>query len=65
MDQSFDSLTDRELDVLKLVEAGLSQTEIAAILAISMPTVKRHLANIYHKISTTSRRQSDRQTPSR
>lgn len=51
-------LTLRELELLKLVEAGYSNQEIAARLVISMPTVKRHISNIYAKLGANSRTQA-------
>ena len=51
-------LTTRELEVLKLIEAGCSNQEIAARLVISMPTVKRHISNIYTKLGAGSRTQA-------
>jgi LuxR family maltose regulon positive regulatory protein len=51
-------LTLRELEVLKLIEAGYSNQEIAAELVISLPTVKRHISNIYTKLGTSSRTQA-------
>jgi predicted ATPase/DNA-binding CsgD family transcriptional regulator len=48
-------LTPRELDVLKLVAQGLSNTDIAQRLVISDHTVHRHLANIMHKLGLSSR----------
>jgi LuxR family maltose regulon positive regulatory protein len=48
-------LTMRELEVLKLIEAGYSNQEIAAKLVISIPTVKRHISNIYAKLGVKSR----------
>jgi len=48
-------LTARELDVLKLVAQGLSNPDIARRLGLSEHTVKRHLANILHKLSLPSR----------
>ena len=38
-------LTDRQIDVLRLVAAGLSNKEVAQRLAISPATVKSHLAH--------------------
>jgi len=43
------NLTKREKEVLALLEAGLSNVEIAAKLSISVPTVKSHLQSIYRK----------------
>jgi LuxR family maltose regulon positive regulatory protein len=51
-------LSMRELEVLKLIEAGHSNQEIAARLVISMPTVKRHISNIYAKLGAKSRTQA-------
>ena len=48
-------LTPRELDVLKLVAQGLSNTEIAQQLVLSEHTVHRHLANILRKLDLSSR----------
>ena len=51
-------LTARELEVLKLIEAGYSNQDIADKLVISMPTVKRHISNIYAKLGVESRTQA-------
>jgi len=51
-------LTLRELEVLKLIEAGYSNQGIADKLVISMPTVKRHISNIYAKLGVESRTQA-------
>lgn len=48
-------LTDREVEVLRLVAAGRSNREIAAELVISEHTVARHLQNIFAKIDVSSR----------
>jgi DNA-binding NarL/FixJ family response regulator len=48
-------LTPRELDVLKLVAQGLTNPDIARRLVLSEHTVKRHLANIFRKLSLSSR----------
>jgi ATP/maltotriose-dependent transcriptional regulator MalT len=48
-------LSDREVEVLKLVASGLSNRDIASTLVISEHTVRRHLSNIYHKIGVSSR----------
>jgi ATP/maltotriose-dependent transcriptional regulator MalT len=48
-------LSDREVDVIRLVAKGLSNREIARALVISEHTVRRHLSNLYRKIGVTSR----------
>jgi LuxR family transcriptional regulator, maltose regulon positive regulatory protein len=51
-------LTVREVEVLKLIETGCSNQDIADQLVISMPTVKRHISNIYAKLGVESRTQA-------
>jgi len=48
-------LTERELEVLRLVAAGKSNREIAAALVISEHTVARHVQNIFGKLDVSSR----------
>ena len=48
-------LTDRELEVLRLVATGRSNREIAAALSISENTVKNHVRNILEKLHLHSR----------
>ena len=48
-------LTPRELDVLKLVAQGLSNSDIAQRLFLSEHTIHRHLANILRKLGLSSR----------
>lgn len=48
-------LSPRELEVLKLVGQALSNAQIASQLFITEGTVKRHLTNIYGKLSAVSR----------
>jgi len=49
------SLSSREIQVLELVAAGRSNTEVADELFISETTVKSHLAHIFSKLNVTSR----------
>jgi LuxR family maltose regulon positive regulatory protein len=51
-------LTTREMEVLRLIEAGCSNQDIAGKLVISIPTVKRHISNIYTKLGAKSRTQA-------
>lgn len=48
-------LSDRELEVLRLVAAGLSDSEVAERLVLSPHTVHRHMANIRAKLRQPSR----------
>src|SRR5512135_826850 len=50
-----EQLTDRELEVLRLVTAGLRNKEIAARLGVSENTAKFHLRNILEKLHAGSR----------
>ncbi|MEH2921428.1 nitrate/nitrite response regulator protein NarP [Samsonia erythrinae] len=51
----FAALTERELDVLQEVAAGLSNKQIAAVLYISEETVKVHIRNMLRKLNVRSR----------
>jgi ATP/maltotriose-dependent transcriptional regulator MalT len=48
-------LTTRELEILRLIAAGLRNQEIADHLSISAATVKRHIANAYGKLGASHR----------
>ena len=48
-------LTEREVEVLRLVATGQTNSEIAAFLVLSEKTVGRHLSNIFTKIDVTTR----------
>ena len=53
----FTELTDRELDVLKLIANGLTNSQIAEKLVISENTVKGHVSNILSKLHLADRTQ--------
>jgi two-component system, NarL family, response regulator LiaR len=55
--QLFTDLTDRELEVLRLIANGLSNSQIAAKLVISENTVKGHVSNILSKLHFSDRTQ--------
>lgn len=48
-------LTAREVEVLRLVAGGMSNSEIAASLVLSEKTVARHMSNIFGKLDVRSR----------
>jgi DNA-binding NarL/FixJ family response regulator len=48
-------LTERELEVLRLVAAGKTNKAIAAALVLSERTVDRHVSNILAKLRVSSR----------
>ena len=50
--------SDREMETLKLTIDGYSYRQIAEKLFLSGNTVKKHLANIYHKLHVTSKAQA-------
>jgi DNA-binding NarL/FixJ family response regulator len=52
-----ESLTEREIDVLRLVAQGYSNHQIAAELCITVNTVKSHLKNILAKLQLDNRTQ--------
>jgi LuxR family maltose regulon positive regulatory protein len=51
-------LSERELEVLRLLAAGLSNREIATELFLAVGTVKKHTSNIYGKLSVHKRTQA-------
>lgn len=57
VDQSslIEPLTEREIDVLKLIAQGLSNPEIAEKLFLSVGTIKTHVKHIYGKLGVDDR----------
>jgi DNA-binding NarL/FixJ family response regulator len=52
---SSETLSERELDVLRLIAKGFANKEIAAQLNITNSTVKTHIASIFQKLNTSDR----------
>ncbi len=48
-------LTDREVEVLRLIARGRTNREVARLLVVSPKTVGRHVENVYRKIGVSSR----------
>ena len=51
-------ISDRELEVLRLISAGKSNKEIGGVLHIAEDTVKRHVSNILTKLGVSDRAQA-------
>ena len=56
--EEWENLTEREMDILKLITQGKSNKEIAVDLCISEKTVKNHLTNIFRKLKVDDRTQA-------
>lgn len=54
-DPDIESLSDRELDILKLIAGGYSNKEIANSVFLAEGTVKNHVSNILAKLNTRDR----------
>jgi len=50
-----DGLTEREVEVLRLIAIGKTNLEISEELVIAEGTARRHVANIYEKIGSANR----------
>lgn len=53
--ESYDGLTPREVEILKLVAIGLANKQVAYRLEISEKTVRNHISNIYEKLGIQGR----------
>lgn len=53
-----EQLSNRELEVLRLLARGLSYNEIGKMLFVSLSTVKKHTGNIYYKLKVKNRVQA-------
>jgi len=56
--EDWENLTEREMDILKLITQGKSNKEIAVELCISEKTVKNHITNIFRKLKVEDRTQA-------
>lgn len=54
-DDSHTALTDRELEILRLVASGATNSVIARQLWITQQTVKFHVSNVYRKLGVANR----------
>jgi DNA-binding NarL/FixJ family response regulator len=54
----FPELTEREREILRLIARGETNATIAEQLAISLKTVRNHVANIYNKLQVADRTQA-------
>ena len=52
------NLTDREVEVLKVMATGAKNSEIATSLNLSPHTIKTHIYNIFKKINASNRLQA-------
>jgi DNA-binding NarL/FixJ family response regulator len=56
--QRADGLTEREVEMLRLIAKGMLAKEIARALSVSEKTVRNHLSSIYHKLDIYDRSQA-------
>lgn len=53
-----DPITEREMEVLKLLDSELSNREIATRMFVSLATVKTHIKHLYRKLGVRARHQA-------
>ena len=58
IDDSIDKLTEREIEILRVMRTGARNVEIAESLNLSPHTVKTHVYNIFKKINASNRLQA-------
>ncbi len=51
-------MTDRELQVLRMLASGKTYKQVAWALDLSQSTVRNHLHNVYHKLHVVDRAQA-------
>jgi len=57
-DRGFDSLSEKEKDILKLISDGLTNKEIAAEVCLSEKTVRNYITSIFQKLDVAHRTQA-------
>jgi ATP/maltotriose-dependent transcriptional regulator MalT len=57
-ESSTDSLNEREMEILRLIHAGLTNQEIADQIVIAVSTVKWHVNHLYAKLGVHTRTQA-------
>ena len=55
IEPSIEPLSDRELEILRLIAANRSNQDIAQELVLSLSTVKWHITNLYGKLQVRNR----------
>lgn len=61
--EAYNELTPREMDVLRLIDKGLTNREIAERLVIEVGTVKNHVHNLLSKLDVSSRQDAAAHLP--
>jgi len=56
--QFYDGLTEREVEILRLLADGLANKQIAYRLRVSDKTVRNHISNVYRKLGISDRTQA-------
>ena len=51
-------MTERELEVLRLLATGASNRAVAKELVVSLDTVKRHVSHLFSKLEVANRTQA-------